>query len=261
VVEAVGSGGRRLDFQSKFVIGADGINSLVAHRLDVRRPDPRLRRAGLVAHVEGIDGLTHMGEMHIGDGYYCGIAPFNTGYANAAMVINGTDASAFRREPSRFFGERLRTLPSLADRVSQFRLASPITSVGHMAVSARVVWVNRALLTGDAGGFYDPFTGQGIYRALRGGELAAQAIMSALHSGDHRGAFTRYAARRRSEFRGTWTVERLIQKFLGRPAYLDRLLRNLAQRPGLSDTLVRFTGDAAPAWTVMNPWYLLRVLC
>ncbi len=35
------------------------------------------------------------------------------------------------------------------------------------------------LLVGDAAGFYDPFTGEGIFSALRGAELAAEVAAPA----------------------------------------------------------------------------------
>jgi flavin-dependent dehydrogenase len=40
-----------------------------------------------------------------------------------------------------------------------------------------------AALVGDAAGFYDPFTGEGVTLALRSAELAADAIDAALRNG------------------------------------------------------------------------------
>ena len=40
------------------------------------------------------------------------------------------------------------------------------------------------LLVGDAGGFYDPFTGEGVFTALRSAELAVTTMVRALRSGD-----------------------------------------------------------------------------
>ena len=47
----------------------------------------------------------------------------------------------------------------------------------------RRAWAPGAVLVGDAAGYFDPFTGQGVYRALRSAELAAEAVDEALGRG------------------------------------------------------------------------------
>ena len=48
---------------------------------------------------------------------------------------------------------------------------------------ARTLHVGRALLAGDAAGLADPFLGEGIYYAIRSGQLAAQALHKSLETG------------------------------------------------------------------------------
>jgi flavin-dependent dehydrogenase len=56
---------------------------------------------------------------------------------------------------------------------------------------ASVLHSNRALLTGDAAGLVDPFTGEGIYYALRSGRLAAAAILDSACEPGLLAAYTR----------------------------------------------------------------------
>src|SRR5439155_1123869 len=82
--------------------------------------------------------------------------------------------------------------------------------------------------------FFDPFTGQGIYAALRGAELAADCLIPALA----RGATSTisvtmlepYVRARRREFAGKWALERLIGLGVGWPALAERVVGRLARR-------------------------------
>ena len=121
-----------------------------------------------------------------------------------------------------------------------------------------------ALLVGDAADFFDPFTGQGLFSALRGAELAAAAIGAAL-AGGGRGplsaaALAPYAAARRRAFAGKWMLERLIAIGIGWPWLARRVIGRLARRPGLADLLVGATGNVVPAHLVFAPSFLMRLL-
>jgi flavin-dependent dehydrogenase len=114
---------------------------------------------------------------------------------------------------------------------------------------------------GDAADFFDPFTGEGIYSALRGAELLAEAASAAL---DGPGpvtdaALASYRGARRRTFRGKWAVERLIGYGMHFPVLFDRAVERLARR-GLSHTLVGVTADFVPARAVLNPLFLARML-
>src|SRR5207245_1761734 len=90
-----------------------------------------------------------------------------------------------------------------------------------------------ALLVGDAADFFDPFTGEGIYSALRGGELVAEAAVAALAASSARdaaAAFRRYERARREEFGGKWWVERLIGAGVALPAIANRVARALSAK-------------------------------
>ncbi|PYP72136.1 MAG: hypothetical protein DMD41_10185 [Gemmatimonadetes bacterium] len=117
---------------------------------------------------------------------------------------------------------------------------------------------------GDAADFFDPFTGQGIYSALRGAELAADCLIPALArgvSGPLPGADLQpYAQARRRAFAGKWVLERLIGLGVGWPALANRVIGRLAQRPDLGDLVVGATGNFVPVRAVLAPRTLARLL-
>jgi flavin-dependent dehydrogenase len=112
---------------------------------------------------------------------------------------------------------------------------------------------------GDAAEFYDPFTGEGIYTALRGGEILAGLIADARGS-DFVPALEEYEKARRAEFSGKWLVERLVGTAIAFPPLINRAANVLSRRRDMADLLVGVVGDFVPAREVLRPAYLLNLL-
>jgi hypothetical protein len=133
----------------------------------------------------------------------------------------------------------------------------------HWARSA-VAPGGGALLVGDAADFFDPFTGQGLYSALRGAELAAATLVPALADGApgplSAAALAPYGTARRRAFVGKWVLERLISIGVGWPWLAGRVVGRLARIPALADLVVGATGNFVPARAVLSPPTLWRYL-
>ena len=134
-------------------------------------------------------------------------------------------------------------------------------TTSRICVRARRVSGEGLLLVGDATGYFDPFTGEGIYRALRGAELATEVAAAALARGDLSApALARYAALHRHEFRGKRLIEWIIQSAVQVPPLMDHIARSMRLHKGMADTVVAVTGDFLPPSAVLNPGYLLRLV-
>jgi flavin-dependent dehydrogenase len=249
--------------RAPLVVGADGLRSVVAHRLGLSHSSRWPRRLGLVAHFEGFGGMQEWGELHVErDVGYVGLATVDSGLTNAAMAVPATFARAVSEDRERFFMNWLRTRPQLAARVRGARLASPVRVTGPFASHARRSWAPGAALVGDAADFFDPFTGEGIYCGLRGGELLATHALAALGAPTETAsdaALARYHRARRSEFAGKWIVERLIAAAVGWAPAMNYFSRTLAARKDMADLLVGVTGNFVPAREVLRPAYLLNL--
>jgi geranylgeranyl reductase family protein len=255
----VRSGGRRDVLAGRVVIGADGLNSRVARILGVARRGRR-RRLALVTHYEGVAGTADVGEMHVGPAGYVGLAPVGGGLTNVAVVA---DLSRVTRRGSReeWADELLRAFPAVYERVRAGRQVTPVRAAGPFARTTKRATADRVVLVGDAADFYDPFTGEGIYAALRGAELAVEQIMPGLEADRLAAAdLAPYDTARRQEFGGKWIVERLVSWMVAHPAWLDHVARRFADKPALADLLVGVTGDFVPAAQVLKPSYVWQLV-
>lgn len=236
-------GDRRWEERSRALVGADGLHSLVARRLGLSRRG-RPRRLALVAHLADVEGMGDYGEMFVRSGRYAGLAPIGGGRVNAAAVVPAAEGRAIARDPAAFLRAELAAVPELRRRLAGARLVREVMVAGPFARMTRSAVADGALLVGDAADFFDPFTGEGIFAALRGGRFAAQALASALAAGQAtREALRPYRRARRRAFLGKWAFERLAALSATRPRLMRRFTRRLAPRPGFADLWVGVAGD------------------
>jgi flavin-dependent dehydrogenase len=253
-------GSRVDDVRAQVVIGADGLRSVIARRLGLARTLAWPARLALVAHYRDVEGISAYGEMHIERDGFVGIADVGGGVTTVAAVFPLTRAREISGDRSRFLDVWLASKAHLAARFRRATRDGDARAVGPFASHARRASHPQggALLVGDAADFFDPFTGEGIYAALRGGEMAADAVAGSLDVMPRRRAeaLEEYESRRRSEFRGKWRVERLIGIGVAFPPIANRATRALAARKELADLLVGVTGDFVPPSRVLRPNYL-----
>jgi menaquinone-9 beta-reductase len=248
---------------ARFVIGADGLRSIVARKLGVARQLPWPRRIAFVTHYRGVSGLGDRGEMHVEKEGYLGIADVGGGLANVALVVPQSRVRSLDVDPAAYLDRWLREHAQLAGRFVGAERVSKVWATGPFASAVRCAWAPGAALVGDAADFFDPFTGEGIYAALRGGELLAPYVVDALAAATTRdadAALAHYDAARRREFRGKWRVERFIGAAVAWPPLINHAARVLSRRKDMADLLVGVAGDFVPPAEVLRPGYLLRLL-
>ncbi|OLC39982.1 MAG: hypothetical protein AUH75_08765 [Gemmatimonadetes bacterium 13_1_40CM_4_65_7] len=264
-VVARSSNGQRATHNARIVVGADGLRSVVARRLGLVRSSPP-RRVAFAAHVTDVAGIDGVGELHVSGRGYVGLGPVGGGVTTVALVLPLATVRKERRDLRSGFFTELEKFPGLAGRFDPRRLARDVLVTGPFAQWSRTAAApgGGALLVGDAADFFDPFTGQGIYSAMRGAELAAACIIPALARGVGEpippAALRPYLLARRRAFFGKWLLERLIGIGVGWPALTNRVVRRLAGRPDLADLLVSATGNIVPARAVLRAGVLAQFL-
>jgi len=251
--------GRTRTLTARLVVGADGVQSRLAARLGLSRRGS-LRRVAFVTHATGVAGMGDLGEMYAEPGVYAGLAPVGRGLTNVAVVMDAR-APIAGRTPSERLAAGIARVPAVAERLREATYVGPVLGAGPFAHRTVRATADRVALVGDAADFYDPFTGEGIYAALRGAELLASEAGALLEHDDlSADALGAYDTARRRAFGGKWLVERAIAYAVGHPRLLERVARRLARRSGMADLLVGVTGDFVPPRAVLRPSYLMRLV-
>jgi geranylgeranyl reductase family protein len=242
---------------ARLVVGADGLHSRVAKQLGLARRGS-LQRVALVSHAYGVDGMGSVGEMHVTRGGYVGLAPVGKGLTNVSVVADRRFALG---KPKDWFNRMVSKLPEVQRRLTHAEYTAAPRGAGPFARLSTRASAERAVLVGDAADFYDPFTGEGVYAAMRGAELLVSVVSDSL-------AFDRLTARdlnaydraRRREFGGKWVLERIIAWVVEHPLALNHVARRLRSKPELADLLVGATGDFVPAGHVLRPGFTRQLL-
>ena len=254
--------GERGEIRAPIVIGADGLRSVIAKRLGLAQTQRWPRRLALVTHYANVRDVGEHGEMHVERDGYVGIADVGNGLTTVALVVPASRSGEISGDRAAFLHRWLLSKPHLAPRFAQADRATPVVATGPFASHARRAWSPGVALVGDAADFFDPFTGEGIYSALRGGEMLAPVVRGALELGTERGAddaFAEYDRARKKEFGGKWIVEKVIGAVVGAAPLINRAAKSLSARKDLADLLIGVTGDFVPAREVIRVGYVWRV--
>jgi len=245
-VVGVDAAGARVEMRARVVVAADGRASAVAHALGCRRPH-RLARMALVTYVVGVADCRDVGEIFVDPPDYAILNPLAPDRVNLSLVVPLAHAVPWRSRLEDFFAARVKQLPHLARRLAGARRVAPLSSMGPLAYRVTPPREGGVLFVGDAAGFYDPFTGEGIFTALRSAELAADTLATALRADDVSAvALAAYGRARRAAFADKERVTRALQALIGRRRLANLAARWLAARPSLLDTLLGVIGDYVP---------------
>ena len=249
--------------RASVIVGADGPRSIVAREAGVARPVRLRPRIGLTYHLPDPDpSACRDARMRILRDGYVGVAPVAGGRVNVGIVLGRSWRAALVRDGARAVADGIvHAIPPIDGDPATWRSGMPSDHVaGAWPLGLRVT--RRAgpswLLVGDAAGFLDPFTGEGLHRALVSAELAAAAILT-LGRG-RSGAFEAYARAMDRRFLAKDAVSWLVQTFLGRPAMFEYAARRVALRDDVRATMGLVMGDLVPASRALDPRYLLRLL-
>ncbi len=222
-VRGLGSDGVRTDrgtLRGDWVIGADGLRSRVRRWAGLEAEGSRFRRFGIRRHF-AVAPWTDLVEVYWADRCEAYVTPVAGDEVGVALLWSAEKAD-FDRLIARF--------PALRRRLAGAPTSSRDRGLGPLEQRSRAVWAGRVALVGDAAGYRDAITGEGLSLAFH----QAQALAEAIAAGDLRqyaGAVRRLTALPFALIRALLEAER-------RPWLRRRLIRTLAAEPALFKRLL-----------------------
>jgi flavin-dependent dehydrogenase len=257
-VIAAGRTGQAITHPARIVIAADGRRSAIAIARRLSHQPQRPRRWAIGGYFSDVSGVTMLGEMHVRRGHYIGVAPVPGGLTNACLVVpNPPSRGRFGAinngdlpfgQPAEALRLMVDSDPELSSRFANARPAGAAVVLGPMAVDASAAGEPGLLMAGDAAGFIDPMTGDGLRFALVGAELAA-AVVEEVFAGSLSvdTAHLELAHRRRRAFETKWRFNRALRSLVSSPASVTAAAVTAKILPAVFGRMIRYAGDCDPA--------------
>lgn len=236
-------------FCAPLLVAADGYRSTVRRSLGWQAPAVG-RRYGVVGHLridraqaEALGSDIHV-VMRQGLEAYC--APAGGNDLLVAFLGERPLMRSLAGDAARGYRRWIETDPILSTLLSKGVLSSTVTVCGPFPAQATRVFGEGVILIGDAAGFLDPISGEGLARSLRGARLAAHVAGRALsHGSVSAGSLAPYArGLARLTRDGQW-LTRLALLVCGSEHLKSLAIRGLQRDPNL---LARLLGVSAGAW-------------
>jgi geranylgeranyl reductase family protein len=253
VIVSADVNGRSRDYSCRMVVGCDGANSVVARAAGLRAARAQSEYAIDMMEETPFDSLNprEQDRMHV---YYRIQGQYGYGYVfpKAQHVNLGVGfkldyyLSALRGRHYSYhqtFVNELKSRKLVEGESSEenFR-AFPLPISGPLART----FGDRVLLAGDAGGFVNAFTAEGIYYAMVSGEHAGRAAAEAVRA-------KRFRAPELCQYQQSWNREigvelrksvKIQRLLMADSTRVDRIVRAAARNPALAETLARYATGA-----------------
>ncbi len=228
---------------AKVVVDATGMNSLMLRKLDLKRPDPKLRKASYFAHYKGgrrdsgrDEGATLVLSTKSQDGWFWYI-PLPDDIVSVGVVGDierlVTSNKGTGKTPEQILEEEIKNCIGLDGRLDNATRVSPVHVLADFSYRATRCAGEGWVLVGDAFGFLDPMYSSGVFLALKSGELAADAINEAFEKND-------FSAAQLSKWgqqiaNGMHAIRKLVYAFYTKDFSFGRFIR---ENPGFRKHLV-----------------------
>jgi len=173
-------------YRARIVVGADGLRSLVRRRLGLPVHCGRRKRFGMRTHyrLPAESRLDDYVCVRIDAGDQCFTTPIGDKEVQVSLLVEKDGMKSFAGRLDEAFGESLARRPQICELLANARRISPVLTCGPFDVWPQRRAADRAVLVGDAGGYLDPITGEGISLALQGAIWAGEVIDEALRCND-----------------------------------------------------------------------------
>jgi flavin-dependent dehydrogenase len=245
--------------KSKVVVDAGGRNCISLRRLNLLKPKNGSGKIALAAHWQGKNLPQDYCHMHVSNPGYTGMAVVDEEVVNVVLVVDQNELKD--RDLNEYYLSTVLKNRRRREILADAQVMERVRSVDSLAYSAKEIPCGGLLMVGDAMGFIDPFTGEGIYLSLRSAQIASEIIREAFakkrFSLNH---LSKYEKKRSEEFRKKFLLSRILQKLIYNPPLCKMVTKILAENPHLAETLVGVIGDYLPPERVVSFNFLMKMV-
>jgi flavin-dependent dehydrogenase len=225
VTVALAGGGAE---RGRLLVAADGLASPIREREGLGLPVAGPRRFGLRRHL-AVETPDDAVEVHFAPGVEAYLTPAGPGRTGVAFLFEETLPHDLEGLLARF--------PALARRLGGARPDSALAGAGPFGRASRTRVLDRLVLAGDAGGYVDAITGEGVSLALAEAAALGEVLPDVLAGGASREALL------------PW--ERAVRERHRRHAAVTRLVLGMARRPRLRRAAVGWLGRVPPLFDAL----------
>lgn len=236
------------EIRAAALIGADGRNSWLAHRLgSTSAAEMQGRSLGFQIRLEAPNASKGKIDIHLFPGGYAGLVGLGGKFFNLCLAVD--KRSLPHQRQMEFLCESLLPQnPYLRELLLSSRQIGPARSTYPVYFKPRRCFADGILFVGDAARVNEPVSGEGIYFAMKSGLLAAQTLEVAFRRSDLSSSrLSAYEQSCRRQFRFRRRLNMLIRHLAYRPSLLAPLVRFSARQGRLLDTLVHAICTPHPA--------------
>jgi flavin-dependent dehydrogenase len=183
-------GGSQEEVRAGVVVDASGQSALLQNRFKLRLWDPVLNKGAVWTYWQGAyrdtgrdEGATLVIQTTNKQGWFWYI-PQHNNMVSVGVVAPFDYLFKGRGSHEQVYQEEVDGCPAVKERVSSGRRVTGYFATKDYSYRSRQVAGDNWVLIGDAFGFLDPLYSSGVLLALKSGELAADAIVEGLGSGD-----------------------------------------------------------------------------
>ncbi|HEX4412334.1 MAG TPA: NAD(P)/FAD-dependent oxidoreductase [Lacipirellulaceae bacterium] len=248
--------------RAKVVVDATGQAGLLGARFADRTPNPAFRKAAIWGHFRGSRrDVIENGVMTVcfrtqSNRSWFWHIPLSNDVVSIGCV---SDADYFFRQdagtPDEIFAQEVVNCPAMAKRLEGAELVAGLDIVKEYSYTTGRSSGDGWVLVGDSWGFIDPIYSSGVYFALKSGQLAADAIIEGLETGD---TSAKQLGKWVDEFAvGTSWVRKLAEAWYCGQFRVGKFIREYPQHIGpMTDILIGriFHEGAGDMFSDLDPW-------
>jgi menaquinone-9 beta-reductase len=246
--------GKRI-FHTRLLIGADGLNSQVRLWAGLDGPPQRYRRWGAVQHYE-ITPWTDLVEVYWGHGLEAYITPCGVKRVGVAFLWDPQHYGKTKGGPN-LAHSLLSNFPKLAAKLATMNTDGKTLALGPMQRNALLPATEGVVLVGDAAGYLDALTGEGISLAM-GHALALEETVIPVLQKKAKGLLTTrelsyYIQANKSINRPYYQSTHLALFFSSHPRFANRAVKALNKQSSLFQHLLFASMGKRKLWPGLAP--------